>query len=572
MRSFRKYLFLGVCGICGSFSAMGQQTTPQYPSIKASVDSLEVQQNYQQGMDLFLDFCDYLHPLQLSQIEEIAVANAQEELSSDALLFTPDTTSLFLNDHDVVYDYAPYLSDEIVAEKMAKMNTTIPMTFNSTIRNFIDYFTMRRRSYTLAMLSRKNLYFPIFEKTLAEHNLPDELKYLSIVESALKPTAISRAGAAGLWQFMPQTGRSLGLRQDAYVDERMHPEKSTVAACKYLYWLYSFFGDDWELALAAYNCGPGTVQRAIRRAGGGKQTFWDIYRFLPAETRSYVPMFVAVTYTMTHAEDHNIIQNEPMYPIDHETVYTNQYVNLKEVAIKLNVCEADLAELNPELKKKIVPSHYKNYALRIPAERSEFFWDNQEYVLASSKNSWLYDKKGSLLKEREKDRLKKEKLMKTAKAVENRKHLVKTGETLSEIAHTYHISVAQIMAWNNLKTPQIKAGKHLIVKPLGYQKTMQFVQGDGVIEGQDKIQLQTDNTKAVVKTVSYKTKNTATKQQKTKVTAFDRASANGTTHTVKNGESLWIIAKKYGVSVEKIKQLNGLSKSNLNIGQRILVK
>ena len=217
-----------------------------YKEAKNSLDSIIIKKNYEQGLNLFLDFCDYIHPLQFNQLEEIAVAVAQEEISSDNLFYVPDSSSLLLQDQDIAYDFAPYIADEIIAERLAAMNSTIPMTFNKDIRGFIDYFTIRRRTYTQTMLARKNLYFNMFEKYLAEFNMPDELKYLAIVESALKPTAVSRAGAMGLWQFMPATGRHLGLKQDAYIDERINPEKATIAACKYLTWLYTFLFKNYQ--------------------------------------------------------------------------------------------------------------------------------------------------------------------------------------------------------------------------------------------------------------------------------------------------------------------------------------
>jgi membrane-bound lytic murein transglycosylase D len=548
-----------------------------YKEAKASLDSLAIKKNYTQALNLFLDYCDYVHPLQFNQIEEIAVAEAQEEILKDKYLYTPDSTSLLLNDHDIAYDFAPYVADEVIAERLAAMNSTIPMTFNKDIRVFIDYFTVRRRAYTQTMLARKNLYFPIFEKYLAEFNLPDELKYLSIVESALKPTAISRAGACGLWQFMPTTGRHLGLRQDQYIDERINPEKATIAACKYLTWLYNFFGQDWELALAGYNCGPGTVQRAIRKAGG-KSNFWDIYRFLPAETRAYLPMFVAVTYSMTHAEEHNIIQNQPYYPIEHETIFVNKYVNLKELAEKLHVCLDDLVELNPELKKKVVPAHFKDYALKIPAERSQYFWENQEYVLASSKNDWRYEAKMVLKEKNKKDRYAKMKALKEKKErfatqnnQETKKHTVQRGESLSEIADQYSVSVAQLMAWNKLKNHQIRSGKAIVVKPAGHHKPSTVEHGDGNIEGKEKINLhpETSNTNT-----AQEKKSTKGKKGKNKivVTPQKTNTSEGTMHTIQSGESLWIIANKHKTTIAKIRELNGLKSDKLRIGQKLVVK
>ncbi len=578
--------------------AAKDSTEKVYQNAKISLDSLLIEKNYQQALNLFLDYCDYLHPLQFDQLQEIAVAEAQEELLKDSHLYTPDSTSLLLNDHDIAYDFAPYVTDEVIAERLAAMNTTIPMTFNRDIRGFIDYFTVRRRSYTQTMLARKNLYFPIFEKYLTEFNLPDELKYLSIVESALKPTAVSRAGACGLWQFMPATGKHLGLRQDQYIDERMNPEKATIAACKYLTWLYNFFGQDWELALAAYNCGPGTVQRAIRKAGG-RTNFWEIYRFLPAETRAYVPMFVAVTYSMTHAEEHNIIQNQPNYPIEYETVIINKYVNLKELADKLQVCLDDLMELNPEFKKKIIPSNYKSYALKIPAERSQYFWENQEYVLASSKNDWKYEAKMVLKEKNRKDRYAKMKALKEKKEKlqaqeENNKiakrHTIQRGESLSEIADQYSVSVAQLMAWNKLKSHQIKSGKALVVKPAGHHKPVTVLHGDGQIAGKEKINLHPETsgkskkeamTDEVATTKSKKGKqknrrnaeNQTSAQTTTQTTVPTvQPTATGTTHTIKSGESLWIIANKYKTTIATIRQLNGLKSDKLSVGQRLVVK
>lgn len=562
-------------------------TENAYKQAKAGLDSIEIKKNYEQGLNLFLDFCDYIHPLQFNQLEEIAVAEAQEEIIKDNLFYTPDSSSLLLQDQDIAYDFAPYVADEIIAERLAAMNSTIPMTFNKDIRNFIDYFTVRRRSYTQLMLARKNLYFAMFERYLAEFNMPDELKYLSIVESALKPAVVSHAGAMGLWQFMPATGKHLGLKQDAYIDERINPEKATIAACKYLTWLYNFFGNDWELALAAYNCGPGTVQRAIRKAGGGTQKFWDIYRFLPAETRSYVPMFIAVTYSMTHAEEHNIVQNQPLYPIDYEVITVNQTVNLKTLADKLHVCFDDLVELNPELKKRIVPKHFKDYALKIPSERSKYFWEHEDEILASAKVELRYETAKYSAKDKKREayeKLKERKNRVLQGENSSKKHLVHKGESLSEIASQYSVSVAQLMAWNKLKSHQIRSGKNLIVKPLGHETKVTMMHGDGKIHGESKINMHPETS--VSSSNKQQHKERKDKKGKTKKVGDDSTvervtskqstnnshTGSGTTHTVKNGESLWIIANKYGTSIQKIKQLNVMRNDKLSIGQRLVVK
>jgi membrane-bound lytic murein transglycosylase D len=554
-----------------------KETEAAYQKAKFVIDSINIQKNYTQSLNFFLDYCDYLHPLQFSQLEELAVAEAQEDIFKDNLLYKHDSAAIVLNDHDVVYDFAPYVADEIIAERLAAMKTTIPMTFNENIRNFIDYFTIRRRGYTQTMLARKNLYFPMFEKYLAEFNMPDELKYLAIVESALKPTAVSRAGAMGLWQFMPATGRHLGLQQNQYIDERINPEKATIAACKYLTWLYNFFEQDWELALAAYNCGPGTVQRALRKTGGNR-SFWDIYRFLPAETRSYVPMFIAVAYSMTHAEEHNIIQNQPYYPIDYEVVTVNQAVNLKDLAAQLHVCLDDLHELNPELKKKIVPKHFKNYALKIPAERSQYFWQNEDEILAAARNEWHSTTK-QLIKDRKNEKynnLQERKNRLIANTAESKQHLVQRGESLSEIANQYSVSVAQLMAWNRLKSHQIKSGKHLVVRPLGHETKVQIQHGDGNIQGGETINMfpqtglnKNKKTEVVLTKSKSKDKNVAnTLPKNTK----QPHSQNKTVHTVSNGDSLWGIANKYKTTINQLKQLNAIRSEKLQIGQKLVVR
>jgi membrane-bound lytic murein transglycosylase D len=239
-----------------------------------------------------------------------------ENLKPDSLFIAPLT-----------YDYIPDATYDQIKKRLVDINSTIPLNFNNTVKSFVDYFTVRNREYTKMVVSRSTYYFPMFEEIFAKHGLPDELKYLAIVESGLKPTAQSWAAAVGLWQFVYLTGQSYGLHVDWYIDERMDPVKSTEAAARYIKSLYNMFGD-WELALAAYNCGPGNVRKAIRRSGY-KRKFWQIYRYLPRETRGYVPQFVAITYALNYPEEHNFVLDEAeyKYPMATDTIMAKKFIN-----------------------------------------------------------------------------------------------------------------------------------------------------------------------------------------------------------------------------------------------------
>jgi membrane-bound lytic murein transglycosylase D len=228
------------------------------------------------------------------------------------------------------FEYIPDFTYAEVARKIKAMDTDMPFELNERIFAFINYFTVRNREYTRMVLQRQDIYFPMFEQTLAEHNMPDDVKFLSIIESGLNPKAKSRVGAMGLWQFMPATGKMYSLNINTDVDDRMDPELSTDAAAKYIKSLYRMFGD-WEMALAAYNCGPGNVRKAIRKSGG-KKTFWEVYNYLPKETRSYVPQFQAMMYVLRHTEDHNFVLEQPTYPIAYEKIKFNQELDLEQLA------------------------------------------------------------------------------------------------------------------------------------------------------------------------------------------------------------------------------------------------
>ncbi|MBS1557857.1 MAG: transglycosylase SLT domain-containing protein [Bacteroidetes bacterium] len=338
---------------------------------------------------------------------------------------------------------------ELIADRLSCLQQEIPLDYNGKIQGFIDYFLVRDREYVRMVLRKKDLYFPLFEKKLKEHNLPEELKYLSIIESGLNPRATSRARAVGLWQFMSYTGRTFGLRHDWFTDDRQDPEKATEAACLYLEQLYSLF-HNWHLALAAYNSGPGTVQRAIRRSGH-KKTFWEIYNFLPRETRSYVPQYIAIIYAVNYAADHNIHEIAREQVIPNDTLSVNQFFHFDTFAHLTNTCAEDLQNLNPGIKKNAIPDDGKVRTIKIPLIAKENLIQKRKTVLdstASKKKEWEA----------------------IAKAMSNGTYgrdqdvyYVRYGDALSTIAHRFGVSVRHLREWNNLNGNLIRTGQRLII-------------------------------------------------------------------------------------------------------------
>ncbi|MCS7004079.1 MAG: LysM peptidoglycan-binding domain-containing protein [Cytophagales bacterium] len=443
----------------------------------------------------------YMLEIDKSEIVESAIHAPNYSLSFDT------TNALSVDDILWEMTYIPKMTNDMVKDRLSCIENIIPLHYNERVQAFIDFFTLKRRDFILRVLERKNMYFPLFEKIFAEYGIPDEMKYLSIVESALVPTALSRAGARGLWQFMPSTARLKGLKQDYYFDERLDPEKSTRAAASYLLDLYRVFGD-WELAISAYNCGPGNIRKAQKKTG--KLKFWDIFPALPTETRSYLPQFVAITYVLHYADEYQLINEKPAFPIPAEEVYVSQAVNLQILAKELRVCLEDLRLLNLAVHRDIIPPYVQNFPLRIPKLRYQEFLDNQERILqvvADVSENALATNLGAV-----------------------RYHIVRKGETLSRIAQKYGVSIAQLKVWNQLRSSYIKPGRQLVIYTLSYSLPSQ----------KDK--------KLNPKSITY------------------------SIYTVRSGDSLWQIAQKYGVTVQQLKEWNQLKSTKLEIGQKLKVR
>jgi membrane-bound lytic murein transglycosylase D len=421
------------------------------------------------------------------------------------------------------YEYIPDVTYAEAEKRMASLKTEMPVSYNERVKAFIDYFTVKDRDYTRMVVQRSTYYFPLFEEILEKYDMPEELKYLAIVESGLSPTARSWAAAIGLWQFIYTTGRNYGLHADWFIDERMDPHKSTEAACRFISDLYQMFGD-WELALAAYNCGPGNVRRAIRRSGY-KKSFWEIYRYLPRETRGYVPQFMAFVYIFHHLEDHNFYfdATEFKYPVLYDTIMVTDYLDLQYIADTLNICLEDLQNLNTSIKKDALPKLNKPYQVNIPSEVYPLFVAKRQAILDSSavrgKRQIEYLAKNSPGSTYGRDKI---------------VHRVRSGEVLGTIAQQYRVRVSDIRRWNNLNGNLIRVGQRL------------------------NIWLQP----------GLASKQAAGPPPKPVTTIV-----NGTKyHIVQPGDTLWSISRIYeGLSIEKIKKLNNLAGHQIKPGQKLVV-
>ncbi|MFD2248484.1 lytic transglycosylase domain-containing protein [Pontibacter ruber] len=469
----------------------------------------------------------------------------ENTIAEDSLKPKLDTTLLSPEELALLVEYIPYEPDEVIQDRLSCIESDIPLTFNKFVRSHIDYFTVRNRKYTRTMITRENVYFPIYEKYLKKYNMPQDIKYLSIVESGLNPKAASWAGAVGLWQFIKSTGKEYGLDANQYIDERMDPEKSTDAAMRFLGRLYRTYGD-WELAMAAYNCGQGNVNKAIRRAGGGTKTFWEIFPYLPKETRSYVPSMTAVIYAMKYAPDHNIFSDSILYAHDtHILEIKDQAVDLTKLAQELHIAPEQLLAMNPEIKKKELPEHLRNYKLRIPAQSSALLAkaEDRSCILLAAAPAPPAPKPVKELAPIEAQPL----FASTAKdSLEKKTYIVKRGDNLMRIATQHNVTVEQLKEWNNLSGSYITANQKLtVLQPVNENKLL--ASAEPVAE---------KPVKATLKQPAPKKE----KEQQERV------------YHVQPGDTLWNISQKYnGLTVEQIKKLNKLKGNSIKPGMKLIL-
>ena len=344
------------------------------------------------------------------------------------------------------------LPDSVYKARLQALPCVIELPYNERVRAFILRYVKRSPKQVARMMRMSEYYFPIFEEALGRYNLPYELKYLPIIESALNPIARSHAGAAGLWQFMPGTGKLFGLEVNSLVDERMDPVKSTDAACRFLSSMYNIYFD-WNLVIAAYNCGSGNVNKAIRRAGG-KRDFWSIYPYLPKETRNYVPIFIAANYAMTYGEEHGICKAPIEKTMLTDTILTTQRLHLQQVSKNLDIPMDELRRLNPQYSRDILPGGTP-YALCLPSEKVGAFIEQENNILAYKADSLINNRRAEI------DLAKVTSITGAYRVNGVTYYTIKKGDTLGGIAKKFHCTVKQLKQWNGLTSDNIRDGKKL---------------------------------------------------------------------------------------------------------------
>lgn len=443
-----------------------------------------------------------------------------EELSKSSSLYT-EIQEIIASGETIETNLSGW-DTEVFKARLQKLDERTPLdiAYNPSLENVVKSFLQRKKDLMARMITASQFYFPMFEEALDRHNIPLEIKYLSIVESALNPRARSRVGATGLWQFMYGTGRMYGLDVNSYVDERRDPIKSTEAACQYLSKLHDIF-DDWDLALAAYNSGPGNVNKAIRRSGGYKN-YWNIRRYLPRETAGYVPAFIATYYLLEYAEEYGISGKKAERPyFETDTVSVKNLITFAQIAKWSGVEQDELKLLNPAYKLNIIPKiQGKNYTLRLPIRAMGRFVANEEqiYAQAESEN-----------KSREKP------LPQLVKAEERIRYRVRNGDYLGKIAERYGVGVSQIKRWNGLRSDQLRIGQRLTI----YPRKPAFVSNGSVSKSKTPQAKSGDN-------------------------------GNSKFHTVRSGDSLWTISQKYpGISIENLRKWNGIRGNDIRPGTKL---
>lgn len=407
-------------------------------------------------------------PVAKPEEEEEEVTARMNSAQIDSLLSewherqTLDSFDDFFNNYvnihpDEAYQATTYsLPDSVYARRLRDLASPVQLSYNSVVKSYIDRYTNTRYGTINRILSLSQYYFPLIEEELIKADLPVELRALPIIESALSPSVVSPMGATGLWQFMPTTGKVYGLEVNSLIDERRDPLLATRAACRYLKDLYAIF-KDWTLAIAAYNCGPGNVNKAIARAGGNCHSFWDIYDYLPRETRGYVPAFIGASYAYAYHRQHGIEFGQSPLPLATDTIRINRMMHLGQVSSTLNVPMKTLQQLNPQYKLDIIPATNKSYILILP-QRYITEYINQQDAIFAKDSTFLKD----YLNPSNITRQQQQRAKTAATPARSTLYTVKRGDTLGAIARRYHVTTVQLMRWNSIKSAHtLRPGQRL---------------------------------------------------------------------------------------------------------------
>lgn len=516
---------------------------------------------------LTFSFVAGLQTLALSQVNTVILE--EQEVADTTVVEEPKIIypyELIVFDERDKKEYKVLIEDpKIVEQRLKAIEKTMPMVYNESVKKYLDFFLIRRPSFSKHMMEEKDIYFPVFENALRQSGMPEELKYLALLESGLNPKAISRSKAVGLWQFMSFTGKEMGLTINEYIDERMHIEKSTDAACKYLKQLYKRF-DDWDLALASYNTGPGRISRTMRSTG--LSNYWDLHPHIHPDTRAYVPQFIALAYMMNYGHLHGINPENKKQIMLSEKITVDKYVDLGVLASLGQMDLQDIKKLNPHIKGNILPAMPYGYELTLPANNIAYFNANREAILDSSskrgelpnvstdtQNPTMLASSGgvsttedgtivigrrtahvnataeaSQVDEDEETPVKYKSITKQVKKI----HKVKRGEFLNKIAMKYDVNMKDIKKWNNKRSSQVNAGERLVI----YVDVKQKVKANSI----------------AAKSSSETIKKSAT-------------------YTVRPGDTLWNISQRYdGVTISDIKKWNNIQGNTVKVGQKIKIK
>ena len=441
------------------------------------------------------------------------------------------------------------LPDSVYISRLQNLDSYIPLPYNESVKKFINFYFNRRRGMVSIMMGLTNYYFPLFEEALARYDLPAELKYLPIIESALNPRIVSRAGASGLWQFMHGTAKMYGLEINSYIDERNDPIKSTDAAARYLKDLYAIYGD-WHVVIAAYNCGPGNINKAVRRSGG-KQGYWEIYSKLPRETRGYIPIFIAANYVMNYAKEHSVLPVNPSFKILTDTLVITSYLNFEQIASVLNIPIMEIRQLNPQFKRDIIPAKPdKHFVLKLPINKISPFIDSQTQIFAYNRDKYFPNNQIVPLKgdpgSRYFDTEGKKKIY----------YIVKTGDNPRAIAKKYKIGTSLLCEWNNIRHNKVRIGQKLAIY---------------VDDKSPNSKKGSKSTKTEI--VKVKASREIVQKPAESITGKSTLNEEYTYYIVRPGDSLYTIAKQFaGVSDTEIKLLNNIKNAKgLTVGKKLKI-